>query len=563
MSLLDTASLIVTPNGYKEGKLYSVVPSNGNGDFTVTRATTATRVNSEGLIELVPYNLLTYSQAFDNAAWTKFNVTASTNSLIAPDGTLTAENISVSSTTNDLRQDVSVSQNTQYTFSFYAKKDTISAPQYRVLNMTAVTDIIPRTSYGSVLILNEWVRVTLTFTTPSGCSLVRVQLLSNTNTSGDIGFWGAQLVEGTEAKDYQRTETRLNIPRLDYSLGSCPNLLLEPQRTNLALRSEEFDNASWTKANVSISANTTTAPNGTLTADSIIENSALSTHVILQSVTLSATTYTYSVYVKSISGSSRNVGILLNSALKGVLINPSNGSVVAYTGTTSAADITITSFANGWFRVSVTATTAAITESIRIYLGSGTTWTGPYQGDGTSGAYIWGAQLEAGAYPTSYIPTTSASVTRNADVISLSNVYTNNLITASGGTWFVELKGNVAYKGDASGDGIFLQTVGNTDNFRLHSDTVSTRIIIFKRVSNVNTQLYTTTTNTTKIAIKWNGTTADIFANGVKVVSATAFTTTIMQNLATSITGAPKYINSMALFPTPLTDTQCIELTTL
>jgi len=71
MSLLDTASLIVTPNGYKEGKLYSVIPSDGSGDMSVTRATTATRVNSAGLVELMPYNLLSYSEQFDNAAWTK------------------------------------------------------------------------------------------------------------------------------------------------------------------------------------------------------------------------------------------------------------------------------------------------------------------------------------------------------------------------------------------------------------------------------------------------------------------------------------------------------------
>jgi hypothetical protein len=58
MSLLDTASLLLTPNAYKEGKLYSVIPSDGSGDFTFTRATTATRVNSDGLVELVPYNLL-------------------------------------------------------------------------------------------------------------------------------------------------------------------------------------------------------------------------------------------------------------------------------------------------------------------------------------------------------------------------------------------------------------------------------------------------------------------------------------------------------------------------
>jgi hypothetical protein len=55
MSLLDNASLFLTPNAYKEGKLYSVIPSDGSGDFTFTRATTATRVNSDGLVELASY----------------------------------------------------------------------------------------------------------------------------------------------------------------------------------------------------------------------------------------------------------------------------------------------------------------------------------------------------------------------------------------------------------------------------------------------------------------------------------------------------------------------------
>jgi hypothetical protein len=71
MSLLSQASLVVTPNAYKEGKLYSVIPSDGSGDFTFTRATTATRVNSDGLVELVPYNLFRRSEEFDNGYWTK------------------------------------------------------------------------------------------------------------------------------------------------------------------------------------------------------------------------------------------------------------------------------------------------------------------------------------------------------------------------------------------------------------------------------------------------------------------------------------------------------------
>jgi hypothetical protein len=82
MSLLNSASLVVTPNGYKEGTLYSVIPNTTLGDMTVVRATTATRVNSAGLIELVPYNLLQYSRSsLINAAWTNIqrNVTVTEN----------------------------------------------------------------------------------------------------------------------------------------------------------------------------------------------------------------------------------------------------------------------------------------------------------------------------------------------------------------------------------------------------------------------------------------------------------------------------------------------------
>ena len=91
MSLLDTASLLLTPNAYKEGKLYSVIPSDGSGDFTFTRATTATRVNSDGLVELVPYNLLQRSEEFDNVAWNKSRATITANATTAPDGTITAD----------------------------------------------------------------------------------------------------------------------------------------------------------------------------------------------------------------------------------------------------------------------------------------------------------------------------------------------------------------------------------------------------------------------------------------------------------------------------------------
>lgn len=82
--IYEQASLVVTTNGYKEDKLYSVFPKDGSGDLTVTRATTATRVNSAGLIEVTPYNLLTYSEQFNNAIWVKERITITANAATAP-----------------------------------------------------------------------------------------------------------------------------------------------------------------------------------------------------------------------------------------------------------------------------------------------------------------------------------------------------------------------------------------------------------------------------------------------------------------------------------------------
>jgi hypothetical protein len=182
----------------------------------------------------------------------------------------------------------------------------------------------------------------------------------------------------------------------------------------------------------------------------------------------------------------------------------------------------------------------------------------------TTSVFLWGAQLELGGYATSYIPTVSASVTRNQDQITRNNIYTNGLITASGGTWFVELRNNRSLVRDAASQ----FWVGDTNNtsivngFTLRGSSVSARIGINKVVASTTTSLFTTTTDSVKIAIKWNGSTADVFQNGVKVVSATAFTTTNMEFLNGFAADVPKYINEMILYPTPLSDTQCIALTT-
>ena len=127
MSLLNDASLILTPNAVKEGKLYSIIPSNGNGDMTVVRATTATRTNELGLIEPTPYNLVTYSENFSNIIWQKLNgssISLNTNYINPSGGSstykYTASNLAFGGI---LRQQLTViASATTYTFSFFCKK---------------------------------------------------------------------------------------------------------------------------------------------------------------------------------------------------------------------------------------------------------------------------------------------------------------------------------------------------------------------------------------------------------------------------------------------------------
>jgi hypothetical protein len=578
MSLLDDASLLVTPNAEKEGKLYSIIPTNGNGDFSVTRATTATRVNAAGLVELVPYNLFQYSEMFSDASWGKVAVSVSANTTTAPNGALTADTLTANGTNSAhyLTNSATVNNAVTYTYSVYVKKNTNNFVQlfggigfasnyfanFDIDN--GVTGTIGAGATASITSIgNGWYRCSISGTATSTSSSLNfglgiitsatsVRAESNTLTTS-LFIWGAQLVEGTSSLDYQMTETRLNIPRLDYSLGSCPNILLEPQRTNVLLNTifsgSGATPTSWTQPVATGTSVLTTSTLGT-GAQACSQSATSQRPFLSQSFTLVAnTTYSYSIYVESISGGLSNEQILSVSGLpvgatityfsNGVSVSPSAISVVG--------------------RLSIVIVVSVLGGSASFRCGIGTS-------SNQTGTLLFSRpQLEAGAYATSYIPTSSASVTRNADVISRGNIFTNGLITASGGTWFVDLRNNIPRTRESSASGVpYLgdsNSAGVGNNFRILGFTAS-RYLIQKFVAGVATTIYTTTSNTSKIAIKWNGTTADVFENGVKVVTATSFTATALDFLAFRTDQVLFNINSTALFPTPLTDTQCIALTT-
>lgn len=267
-----------------------------------------------------------------------------------------------------------------------------------------------------------------------------------------------------------------DVARLDFNPATleAQGLLIEEQRTNLALNSEDLTAGSWNKSNVTVTANSTIAPNGTVTADSMLETTGTDGHLINIATAITFTTATQSFYVKpngrtnvalrTIIGANDWVAVVFNLTGNGSVTQTSVGSSSPFSGISG----TIANAGNGWYRISMTMTQP----SRNVFTGIVDLCTTPtptlravdgvevYTGDVTKGVYVWGAQFEIGSFPTSYIPTVASSVTRAADVASVNTL--TPWFNAAAGTLFAEVVGLMP--NTLSGNRAFASLSDNTYN---------------------------------------------------------------------------------------------------
>jgi hypothetical protein len=446
-------------------------------------ANAATFVDSSGVLQRAVTNLLLRSEEFNNGSWSKINTTITADAATSPTGTLTADKLVENATTDGklTAQSVTLIASTTYSASIYIKAAERPTLLFHVREsaynirfggfFNTSTGVFTAESVGGGVLTgssftnigNGWYRCTITGTLGAVTSaVVTGYLANNVNNIGYLGdgtsglfIWGAQLEQSSTVGEYIPTTSTINsAPRFDHNptTGESLGLLVEEARTNIATQSEALDASPWGVSNLTVTANSTDtlSPDGVTYPEKFLETSATSNHTFFRSTGLSitaGTVYTASVFIKRIGGQYYQIVFDDNITVNGGYVNVDlvNGTITASANYGTGANIasSITQFGNGWFRISITSTAGALATIARVAVntlssGSQTQFAG-FAGNTSNGCYLWGVVAEAGAFPTSYIPTTTAIVTRAADVASITGSNFGSFYNQTEGTVFAEV----------------------------------------------------------------------------------------------------------------------------
>ncbi len=268
----------------------------------------------------------------------------------------------------------------------------------------AIAGVAPTLDYRFALDRSETEAVTLT----DKLTFSRTATCAYTDAGGNLALAGA------------------NVPRFDHSLTTRQSLglLVEEAGTNILTYNQQFDNAAWVKSGATMIPNTALAPDGTFTAESLIENAGAQSTVIISQ---GGGNISASIFAKEIPGSAKRYlyigidqGFIDSGRWAYAIVDVATGTFVLRSDGIqhSVSNVSVTFLPNGWRRISGYFSSPLGAKRFVVGLSNQASPTLsnssiPYTGDGTSGIYIWGAQLETGSFPTSYIPTTTATVTRS------------------------------------------------------------------------------------------------------------------------------------------------------
>ena len=340
--------------------------------------------------------------------------------------------------------------------------------------------------------------------------------------------------------------------------GESLGLLVEEARTNLVTYSNFASD--WTLADATVILNSGVAPDGTLTANLLTGNSNVSSHFIGKNVSMGASSHTFSCFIKTGSIATASL-FLTQSGNNGAAYDLSAGTIVNVQGTGNTASIQ--SAGNGWWKCSITNTGSSdIFDGIRICIDD-TAFTSK---SATGSIYIWGAQLEAGSFPTSYIPTSGATVTRAADVASMTGTNFSSWYNQSQGTMFAQARLNFSLSASDVFPSIY--QIGDYPNrlWALYLNNVVNILTIGADVHSRNLQTLTSSPQLFKVAQALSNTSLTYSASKDGATSLTGSLSSAVTNTTSLYIGGPnvgatKHIARLAYYPVRLTDTQLQALT--
>ena len=391
---------------------------------------------------------------------------------------------------------------------------------------------------------------------PSGYKASKVYAQKPLTTDGQLAF--TRSTTATRVNSAGLIESvAINVPRLDYLNSTCPKLQLEPQRSNIVLYSSDYTVGAWTKnAGATITANTVASPDGTTNATTLTVSTTIYSG-LYQAISGTAAAHTVSFFAKK---GTKNWLYLFDATAAGqAWFNLDTGTL----GTVqSGRTATIENYGNGWYRCSVTRTAGGSIAYMQLGLSDGDGFSQPTS---TGTAYLWGAQVEEGAYPTSIIPTTTAAVTRNADACSKTGI--SSLIGQTEGTLFLDF---TIGRTPASTDRVAILSDG-TGSERIGISVGGTGLLYMFVVDGGATQAEiirtSTTAGTYKVAAAYKANDFVFYVNGVQVGTDTSGSIPscsrldIGNQLNDDILGGG--VNQALLFKTRLTNAQLAELTTI